>query len=703
MSNIPKLPDLGSFFGDSGGGPNLALPQSEAFPNCPFLDKDTGEFCALDGNMCPFVGFNYRRCKKYLNNMAKGMSNQAATGNPVPMGSNQPPRVSGSIRPQRHPRVESLFEVAKKRGSTKSERAKKVAVKKQHDLRKVKMDKRAVEALKTELEGDPELKSMMDALHMNIRAAAGTSDQSIQNTAHLMNANPKFQDALDYSAREGAKDTEDKAERMANLYAAFLSHKLGLRIADGRIGSRFEFARNVFYYAAIAHGEISSYATHNLQDKQAARHQARVSGDDSATAMMGDESSGKAGRPSVEKLETSPASKQRVQQAMHKGGMFAGAAKVAPQRSIGAQTHTLPHDEELPADVNKPKTKGTSKAKGGYSGGMTTPSRMDSDQFESFVNERIKKLPKADQRRVFAGVSAAGLHQAIEDAKNIATGLGKTKDYNEIAKFAKYFEDRVAAVKRTRDAEADLKAEWASNLRKIRSLPIGDRKAYDMAMKKAKDPKQLDLMAKIMNKTMKAAYTLETKNIKIGKSEVTTFIRKATLPVFDRGDYEVMRMAEQAGLKAIQKQHQYGLGYGKWSTWVTFFKDLLVPFILWYNGHAEYIRPLMHLPIQKFADQLYMAYIQSPLPKFRGKRGLQMSKDDKFEMSQKMGTGSRKRIMKGWERDDILPPDRAVLHTRSYPTTKETWGKRRTKELSQRWQQAKAAPSRADDWTRGYM
>jgi hypothetical protein len=223
-----------------------------------------------------------------------------------------------------------------------------------------------------------------------------------------------------------------------------------------------------------------------------------------------------------------------------------------------------------------------------------------------------------------------------------------------------------------------------------------------MAIKKAHDPKQLNLMAKIMNKTLSAAYTLEAKSTKIGGSELTTFVRKVTLPTFDRSDYEVIRMAEQAGLKAIQKQHQYGLGYGKWSTWVTFFKDLLVPFILWWNGHSDYIRPLMRLPIQKFADQLYMSYIQSPLPKFKGRTGLQMSRDDKFEMSQKMGSGSKERLMRGWEKDDILPPDQAVLHKRWYPTTKKTWGKARTKELTKRWQASKAAPQ-SDDWTRGYL
>ena len=294
------------------------------------------------------------------------------------------------------------------------------------------------------------------------------------------------------------------------------------------------------------------------------------------------------------------------------------------------------------------------------------------------------------------------LDRTIQGLKAAAEADAQTKNYNEIAKNAAYLADRVKRHREFQAAERDMKQAWDSNLRKLKGLPIGDRKAYELAMKKAHQPKQLDLMAKIMNKTLDAAYTLETKTIKIGKSELTTFVRKATLPTFDRQDYEVMRMAEQAGLKAIQKQHQYGLGYGKWSTWVTFFKDILTPFILWWTGHSAYIQPLMRLPLQKFADQLYHSYIQSPLPKFKGRSGLQMSRDSKFEMSQKMSSGSRERLMRGWEKDDVLPPDQAVLHKRWYPTTKKTWGKTRTKELTKRWQASKAAPQ-SDDWTRGYL
>jgi hypothetical protein len=702
MSNLPKLPNLGSFFGDSGGGPNLALPQSEAFPNCPFLDKQQ-EFCSLDGNMCPFVGFNYRRCKKYLNNMAKGMSNQMATGNPVPLGSNQPPRVDGARSPQRHPRIESLFEVAKKRGSKKDpSREAKKKIHKQRTARQKQLDAKAEVEAKEDLETDPALLSMVQKYHQMVTSASTTkSDASAQNMAHLIQSAGIAKPLLDYATRMGAKNTEDEADRMASLYAAFMRHKLNAVIPEGRIGAMKDFARNIFLYAAVAHGD-QEYTPTNAGAARQAKEDAVTHKDKGSVGMQGEEgqASGRPKEPTKSKPtpRTSKAKKDTTEKA--KRGRFTHIGRIAPQPRGSAPEPNIPLSTP---PITPPEEKAAKAPRTGTSFGMTTPSKMNSEQFANWVKTNIETLPKSAQRYVLAGVDRGSLDRTIQGIKDAASDDASTRNLNEIAKNAAYLAGRVKKHRDMKSAEMDMKQAWDTNLRKIKSLPIGDRKAYEMAIKKAHDPKQLNLMAKIMNKTLSAAYTLEAKTIKIGGSELTTFVRKATLPTFDRSDYEVMRMAEQAGLKAIQKQHQYGLGYGKWSTWVTFFKDLLVPFVLWWTGHSGYIRPLMHLPIQKFADQLYTSYIQSPLPKFKGRSGLQISRDDKFEMSQKMGSGSKERLMRGWEKDDILPPDQAVLHQRWYPTTKKTWGKTRTKELSKRYQASKAAPTRADDWTRGYL
>jgi len=38
---------------------------------CPFIDSKTLEFCSLNGRMCPFVGFDYHRCEKFIQNQGK--------------------------------------------------------------------------------------------------------------------------------------------------------------------------------------------------------------------------------------------------------------------------------------------------------------------------------------------------------------------------------------------------------------------------------------------------------------------------------------------------------------------------------------------------------------------------------------------------------------------------------------------------------
>ena len=127
-----------------------------------------------------------------------------------------------------------------------------------------------------------------------------------------------------------------------------------------------------------------------------------------------------------------------------------------------------------------------------------------------------------------------------------------------------------------------------------------------------------------------------------------------------------------------------------------FFKTVLTPFLLWAlpGKHGDYIKPLMSLWPSAFLDQFYFAYVKKVLPKLRkGDTGeLQASRDVKFLGSQKMASGRRKRIMKGFAKDNLLPPDKAVLHSRWYPTTKETWGKRRQGELVKRYAQTKALP-----------
>lgn len=102
-----KLPVLGAFYGDEGGpsGTTAGVPGmagTDAYKDCPFLDSGSKEFCTLDKNLCPFVGFNYRKCKKYINNLSAGRLFS--------------PQAAETAHRNRPPRLEALFEAAKKGG-----------------------------------------------------------------------------------------------------------------------------------------------------------------------------------------------------------------------------------------------------------------------------------------------------------------------------------------------------------------------------------------------------------------------------------------------------------------------------------------------------------------------------------------------------------------------------------------------------------
>jgi hypothetical protein len=261
----------------------------------------------------------------------------------------------------------------------------------------------------------------------------------------------------------------------------------------------------------------------------------------------------------------------------------------------------------------------------------------------------------------------------------------------------------VDSIKDAQRKKASFEVEWDANIKKLKAAKLVDDKTLHFLRT---DPARLTKTAKMMNAATRKLYKLETKNVKIGNQAVTQLIMKATLPVLDRSDYEVMRMSEQLGLAAIQKQHQYGRGYGKWNTWNLLAKQVIAPVMLLLTGNAEYVRPLLHIWPQQLLDQLYFSYVQSPLPKLIGGRDAvrsgrtQLSRDTKFQLSQKMASGRHAKLMKGFDADNMLPPDRAVLHTRWYPTTKKKWGKVRGKVLTQRYQTVKAG---MDDWRRGFL
>jgi hypothetical protein len=383
-------------------------------------------------------------------------------------------------------------------------------------------------------------------------------------------------------------------------------------------------------------------------------------------------------------------------------------APAKPKRKFGlrARQRGVQHDrpgartwQREPEEPEKQKKVATPYRGSEFTSPQRTGDKMTYEQFEQFLDDHMSTLGPQEIKDVMQGIGksghAANAATAIAHLKELAGKRADLKDYKSIADAQKQLWGRIDAIHTIRQNELQMRRAWDANLRILSKMPVGDQQAYKMALERTKvDPKARDQAASLMNKLVDRAYDLETQTLKIGKNELTTFVRKVTLPQFKRSDYETMRMAEQMGLAAIHKQHQYGKGYGRWNTIMLFLRQILTPFVLWYSRNPKLIKPIMALWPQEALDAFYFAFVQKNLPKLRkGDPGqLQPSRDTKFLRSQKMATGRRKRIMRGWEQDMPMPPDQAVLHTRWYPTTKETWGKRRQAELTARYEKTKARP-----------
>jgi hypothetical protein len=699
MSNLPKLPDLGQFFGDQGG-PGVTTPNTPDNgnrPTCPFIDEQMGEFCTLDGAMCPFVGFNYRRCRKYTNNMAKG-NMKAMEPSAANSSGGGPPRVeSWSAR-----RLVQLNEARKPKKSTPKKTPQKVVKKggpkKAPDIAGIRVS---------------DLPPEVQALAGHIAHIAQDVTVPDEEKKRLVKRFLTTDRTPDVARSYYTSDDPDYIERQrqAKLLAAALHLLHGVPPNRARdVGADF---------ADVAH----SAAREVLQSRnQAGRDAAYSHADASASTFFGNPQSDKPrGGPTSsdpEDIETTRAARGADRETEFPpppdGGDYAPEYPGEPEpagvskskrrftfkpRQRGIR-HERPgarpfHDEPAEPQTTPYRGRGADKRHA-----QQSSKYMNYDQFDRFVTDHIESLGPQELKDVLSGIGKPGASsraEAIKHLRDLAAKEAEHKNYKAIADSYKLLWDRVSKIHDTRFNEVALRRAWEANMRSLSKYPIGDQEAYKLAVRKtSQDPKAQEEAAKFMNKLMDRLYDIETKTMKIGKSELTTFVRKVTLPEFKRSDYETIRMAEQMGLAAIHKQHQYGKGYGRWNTLNLFFKQVVMPLVLAFHPkeYSGLIGPIMKLWPQEFLDAFYFSFIQKNLPKLhKGDKGqLQPSRDTNFLNSQKMASGRRERIMRGWDNDAPLPPDRAVLHTRWYPTTKETWGKRRQGELTKRYQELQAKP-----------
>ncbi len=746
--------DLGLFYGDQAG-PGTSIPQSDSAKRCPFLDQQAGEFCSLDGDLCPFVGFNYRRCKKYTNNIARG----ALTAS----GASIPQRLS----PNKPPRLESLTE-AKKRGSRKT-----VADAKGKDQdfdAKYKKLKRDIEKTKKLLKVKVEVKSPpADEPEPEMSAVEKEKTNILATVFSYLLHTPGLTDEKGALTPEGKQEAEifiydlmannvlRKPDAPISQYPKRVQDKLPLgKRTDGKVAQQVNRYANVKKkaYADRLTNLTLAHHKHNLEIS--------VEGGSSKDLKQFSKSFLGLNTEILDKKTTDPGAwRDNVVnrgdfpiKGMHTtddeiGKPFYGTAysgyTTSPSAESNASPKVGPHDPgPLPDDIP--------------SGERWSPPHPDSHPNaspatsappeEKAASEPSKKgkfhfsiRGKRDTQRTYSRAHETGLPQATRYARrpeqlqswfdSLTTAqkrmlFDRTK-YSPVVSEKKAME-KAAQLYSTNNVE-DIAVIHKSLQEKLETAEAAIRKAelFDQAVKenyrrlKLVAPKSAELAEKIMkseaareqtaktaNKLLDNVFTYKTKKLQVGDQTVTQFLRDVSVPLLTKADYEVIRMNEQIAMAAVQTQHQYGRKFGKYSTVLAFFRDIISPLVALFlpmdsaskSEAMKYAQQLFGAP---FWTRLYFSHIEKPLPKYMGSDSPVPSKDTKFGAAQKMSNpAASERIMGKFYNDPAgvyLPPSKAVLHSRSYPTTGERWGQVRDKKLTQRFKELVAPKS---DWRKGF-
>lgn len=831
MSNLPKLPDLGQFFGDTGGpggvNPQTGQIQTDAQKTCPFADQQTGEFCSLDGAMCPFVGFNYRRCRKYTNNMAKGMSkamdpqaNNSTSSTPRVESSRALPIIqemikkggpivekkdddadaiafhrrqkardiadikrtandpgaddgwqetndrAGDVDPEGHryhfegdvddpfaevdkdidaqaddwrdelaredEEIRKMEAKAKKKQAEKSRRSAQQTGKKPSKPRKKKEEKVEVPAAASS-KGTPSLSGFdpdsipASAVPIEVKQAAeafALRAKAGHSEADIAGITDEFKEFLQTTGGQHLEiyyNDQDPQytgmQQVAKYFAAYAHqvHNVNPKVARG-------FGETMAHISAVAAGEVVRSSDAYSRDAAHAQDHAAGFGGGTIFTDPGVNADLPKGSPTTSDPEDIGADKPGTLQ-FPKGTKFELAdKKTLAQWRIGMGQSNLPTStvaqglpkptggtvtgrprigprifgvsNDAPAEETPAKEKEEPKKKTKYTGSdksyaKETSTSMNYEQFVKFLETEVSPLSTEEKKHVFAG--RKGTFGDIEaNFMRLADEAAQTKNFAGIARMRQDLSDRIKNVRDIAENRRKLDLQWKQGLDTLKKYPIGDRKAYEMAIRKlGQDDQAKGKVAKFVNKFNDNVFRLKMRTMKIGNADMVEFYREMTLPRFEKKDFEVMRMTQQLGLQAIHMHHQYGRGYGRWNTLMGVVKNILM-WSAWALTKDEKIpSAILSMWPQAELDGLYFNFIKKYLPKEK----LQVSKDTKFMRSRKMRSGRAARIMRGFDKDNVLPPDQAVMHTRWYPTTKETWGKRRQKELVARYQAAKALPA----------
>jgi len=698
-----KLPVLGAFYGDEGGPSGAAgtpgTASTDAYKDCPFLDPGSKEFCTLDKNLCPFVGFNYRKCKKYINNLSAGRLFS--------------PQAAETAHRNRPPRLEALFEAAKKGGSGNPD----------SDFNKLTQDEKLGVTAGAQV-GDQEYgkgeqsarKSDIEDLAKQILDSGGFRVLSDSTPTSLKSDLKKIQDARATAVAYANKYLDAEAgpavKEIYDIIHSEYSSRWNLKnITDPITRKERETQHTDAEFENIFHretegGEVLPAADSNEEptvspvEKPDAKPKGNVGGKKRVKATVRVK-----GHPSESKIFDSEA-KARAWAKKRKAELLKKKTRKGPASPIGAHVRASV-GKGAPAAASTPTThaeieKKISRPRHKSGQAQSTSSAMRGPQFAAW----LKTQQATHSREVLASAFGAGDADKVSGNIALLTQKANTLDDEnavyEISKMRRWFEKKLNDFEGIERQKLIFDREFTTNLAKARAIdPDIEKKLKPWR----DDPKKLGKMAKFMNKAVRNSYELEFKTQKFGNTSITQLIRKVSIPEITKADLDVIRANEQMGLAAIHRQHLYGRKYGKFNTMALAARDVLLPIVLWQIGAADMIPHIKKMMPSQMLDAAYFAFIEPPIPKAGraySSSAPQLARTHRTEISRKMFSGRQKKLMKGFEKDQIMPPDRAIMHTQWGPTTKQPWGKTRKQELLKRHQQMMRAPS-GDSWRKGFL
>jgi len=695
--------------------------------------------------MCPFVGFNYRKCKKYTNNIAQG--NLSAQG------------VKSQLlnKPGGPPRLEALTE-GKKRGSrilaTLAEEAD------VEDLSKRKKRPRKLS----------DAAQLLTAAVANIAApgegfigdGGGVTKMGREEAKQTANLLADLEilptpEPTGVSKKTGRpvydrKSTEAFKHKVDSLMADMQNYAhspKGLNlIAVGGGHVRFDQATKTIFRVMheqllSRHPSMEAHLDHKALLDQASGGDTNTdeiraklldvisSQDEVGPRVVPDAppdvkpKGGKKKRKKGKKSETRMSSHPDF--GMGIGGSADNDDENHPSDDdfdayLGGPSYgTEPEPKEVKtkadvaAEQKKKGKKGKKKKDKKRSTRSTHPSgfsQTGKTRTDTQLHAWLDSLSDHSKKLLFAGEERYG---AEEKAKTKATQLYNSNNTSDIEAMRVYLEKHLKDAEGFEDKRRAFDTEMEENRRRLLATGLV---TPDQIKQMKNDPKRLQTTATVYNKIQDKMFQTEVKNLKIGNSSVTQFLKKSTIKALTRSDFETMRMSEQMGLAQIQKYHQYGQRYGRYTTIMLALRDVIGVLLIMKFAPASAVSGTIkawktHFP-HSVLDGFFWGWMQKSLPKrVREPRhgapthlraAPQPSKDTKFWASQKMANVKRQdRIMRGYDTDRAgmhMPPDRAVLHTRTYPTTNKPWSKIRSKTWAARH---KAAKGGIMSWDRSFL